>query len=688
MSSIKIISKDNKGFILQTQNSPQYYRYATQSNNAPGGISLKRLYDAEARDLDSANTTESGIRYTTWVGTNGQPSAYGAYDMAGNVAEYTEDVIRTRIASGVPVEFFCALAGGSCFRSSTESSKTALANNASVISFTSTVVFNNALGFRIASFSNPLNYGEFVTVGDPNNLADTNGFGGVSYSFKIGKTEITNAQYVQFLNAIAKTDTNGIFSTNTNNPVTLDVIQRTGTSGNYTYAVLDASVNNNRPIINISYFSVIRFINWLCNNRPIGLQSTTTTEDGAYAITRVNGVVQRSARRVNNPNNNLPITYWLPNKNEWYKAAYYSGGSAPRYHEYPNRKDTPPLPIPKALDHVSKQFEGSVGPSGNFANYVTGAFPPGRTTIVGTNGGPSAYGTFDQTGQVWEWIERASNLGGEWSTGRMLRGGSYYWSLGWQGSNFAFSYRPNLTGDPNVGFRVAGDLSSGDNFMETVLVYDLNNVNDPATGVGSVNYEYKIAKYPVTFSQYMNFVNSTTRTNVLPSGFRISARSTGTDLLRTPVTGINFYDAVRFSNWLHNGRPDTGVADNTTTENGAYSVSYGSIQGITRTGAVAVVSSLNVHPNLSVGDQVYIFGSAASSGTNNFNNATGITVLSVGINQFTVNAINSGALSATGGSFWATSSVRKPGAKYWIPSENEWYKAAYYSPGYKYKGLS
>jgi hypothetical protein len=97
------------------------------------------------------------------------------------------------------------------------------------------------------------------------------------------------------------------------------------------------------------------------------------------------------------------------------------------------------------------------------------------------------------------------------------------------------------------------------------------------------------------------------------------------------------------------------------------------------------VSVANVHPNLSVGDQVFIFGSTTTSGTNNFNNASGLTVLSIGTNQFTISAINNGALSATGGSFWATSSVRKPGAKYWIPNENEWYKAAYYSPGYKYK---
>lgn len=688
MSSINIRTENNKAFILQTQNNPQYYKYATQSNNAPGAILLKRLYDAESRDLDTANTVESLIGYTTWTGTNGQPSAYGAYDMSGNVEEITEDIVRTRDSSGMPVEFFYALAGGSCTSPVSRSSKTSLANNVATASFTT---LNRTIGFRIASSNNPLNYGQFVSVGDPNNIADTNGLGSISYVFEIGKTEITNSQYVQFLNAIAKTDTNGIFISNTtSNSQTLEAIQRTGSSGNYVYAVINPSLNNNRPVAAITYLSAIRFINWLCNNRPTGPQGPLTTENGAYTITTVNGVINRSARNTNNPNTGQPITYWLPNKNEWYKAAYYSGGSTPRYHEYPNRKDTVPLPIPKALEYYWKQFEGSAGPYGNFANYVAGSTPPGTRTVVGTNGGPSAFGTYDQTGQVWEWIERASNLGGEWSTGRMLRGGSYHWSIGWQGSNFVFSYRPNLTGDPNVGFRIAGDLSSGDDFIETVLVYDTNNTNDPASGRGAVNYEYKIGKYPVTSEQYNVFLQSVNRTLVLPLGFRITnVSSPSRASIKRAQAGINFYDAVRFANWLHNGRPNTGIADNSTTENGAYGVSYGAIQSISRVGSIAIVSSTNIHPNLSVGDQVYIFGttSSPSGTTNNFNNATGITVLSIGANQFTVGAINSGATLATGGNFWAVSSVRKPGAKYWIPSENEWYKAAYYSPGYKYKGV-
>jgi formylglycine-generating enzyme len=67
---------------------------------------------------------------------------------------------------------------------------------------------------------------------------------------------------------------------------------------------------------------------------------------------------------------------------------------------------------------------------------------------------------------------------------------------------------------------------------------------------------------------------------------------------------VSWFDAARFCNWLHNGRP-TGGQDATTTERGAYTLD------------------------------------GATNG------------LSIVLNR---------------------------GAKFWIPSEDEWYKAAYYHP--------
>jgi len=40
---------------------------------------------------------------------------------------------------------------------------------------------------------------ETVAVGDPGNGADSTGFGSVAYEYSIGKYEVTQAQYTEFL---------------------------------------------------------------------------------------------------------------------------------------------------------------------------------------------------------------------------------------------------------------------------------------------------------------------------------------------------------------------------------------------------------------------------------------------------------------------------------------------------------
>src|SRR5262249_42068792 len=61
-----------------------------------------------------------------------------------------------------------------------------------------------------------------VPIGNPGNANDTryidsshpSGVGAVSNSFNIGKTEVTNAQYVAFLQAVAANDPYGLYNTN------------------------------------------------------------------------------------------------------------------------------------------------------------------------------------------------------------------------------------------------------------------------------------------------------------------------------------------------------------------------------------------------------------------------------------------------------------------------------------------
>jgi formylglycine-generating enzyme required for sulfatase activity len=61
---------------------------------------------------------------------------------------------------------------------------------------------------------------EWVEIGDPGNDCDVQSqgcFGSVFYTYLIGKYEVTNAQYVEFLNAVADTDTYALYNTNMGN---------------------------------------------------------------------------------------------------------------------------------------------------------------------------------------------------------------------------------------------------------------------------------------------------------------------------------------------------------------------------------------------------------------------------------------------------------------------------------------
>jgi sulfatase modifying factor 1 len=158
--------------------------------------------------------------------------------------------------------------------------------------------------------------------------------------------------------------------------------------------------------------------------------------------------------------------------------------------------------------------------------------------------------------------------------------------------------------------------------IDTVLVGNINNANDAATGslYGAVAYAYKIAKNETTISQYAEFLNAAAKTDsyglysasmttsyingISRSGSSGSfTYSVNPGSANKPITYVSWFDAARFCNWLQNGQ-QTGVGAALTAETGAYTLN----------GAVSGIITKNV------------------------------------------------------------------GATVWIPSESEWYKAAYYDP--------
>ena len=259
-----------------------------------------------------------------------------------------------------------------------------------------------------------------VPVGDPGNTGELSGAGAggwgrdricgaVDYSYSIGKYEVTAAQYTGFLNKVAATDTYGLYSIAMWSVEYGCKIQRSGSSGSYTYSV--ASDWANRPVNYVSFWDSVRFANWLHNGQPTGLQVASTTEDGAYFINEYNGNDGQTIQRKGN------WKWAVTSEDEWYKAAYYKGGTSNAYWDYPMQSDSPTVP----------SNDLATPDPGNNANfYRSGDYTLGnpyyRTEVGEFENSQSAYGTFDQGGNVWEWNEARPYDDAGW---RSLRGGCF-----------------------------------------------------------------------------------------------------------------------------------------------------------------------------------------------------------------------------------------------------------------------
>ena len=276
---------------------------------------------------------------------------------------------------------------------------------------------------------------DWVTVDDPGNPADANGFGAVPYVFQIAKYEVTNEQYVEFLNAVAKSDPHGLWSESMGAPLLRDLGQggiqenlpvfaeRTGPPGAYRYACRAGW--EKKPVVYVTFLSAMRFANWRHHGGGSG-----DTENGAYDLAKGGLAPRETGARV-----------WIPSEDEWYKAAYYQpesqGGPAGGYWRYATRSNDQPNAVEPGSELANAAIFGRMHQFRLLA--PVGSVPNAS----------SHYGTLDQAGNAWEWNEAIL-----FETKRGIRGGSVSHPYEYLQSIVRSNARPERE-YPSTGFRLA-----------------------------------------------------------------------------------------------------------------------------------------------------------------------------------------------------------------------------------------
>lgn len=133
--------------------------------------------------------------------------------------------------------------------------------------------------------------------------------------------------------------------------------------------------------------------------------------------------------------------------------------------------------------------------------------------------------------------------------------------------------------------------------IDLVAIGDAGNQSDH-TKYGAVSYDFQIGKYDVTAREYCAFLNavaakdtyglydermasdravaSIQRSGESPYYSYAIIDDPSLDRGLLPITYVDYYSAMRFCNWLHNGQP-IGEENDETTEMGAYTLNGNNI---------------------------------------------------------------------------------------------------------------
>lgn len=240
---------------------------------------------------------------------------------------------------------------------------------------------------------------DFVTIGSPGNHGydrqDINGFvrgrGSVAYEYQIARTEVSTAQWMDFVNVISTHPEWGYKPYFEFVPVTSwgASVDRSYSGPGRRFVLLDPSVGK-LPVQGITWRAAAMFCNWLTNDRAPTLAAVTT---GAYDAATF---TQNPDGTYNDQVAHSPSAkYYIPSQDEWLKAVHYDprkDNGAGGWWLQPNGTDTPLLPGPPGVGQTSAGYQVGLGeewyiPIGAYANVLT------------------PWGLLDASGGASEWTE-------------------------------------------------------------------------------------------------------------------------------------------------------------------------------------------------------------------------------------------------------------------------------------------
>jgi formylglycine-generating enzyme required for sulfatase activity len=380
--------------------------------------------------------------------------------------------------------------------------------------------------------------------------------------------------------------------------------------------------SGDQPAANISWYEAAAYVNWLNTSQGYAPAYNLTWTNGGWSMalwpTTPDG--NGNVAWTNGGTNlyrNAKCVYFLPSENECYKAAYYDPAKNGGAGGY--------WQYPTGSDSAPTAVGSGTNPGTAVYNQPWGNGP----ASVLLSGGLSPYGTMGQGGNIWQWEESAWDGSNDVSHGRCgICGGG--WDAGSGALQSAFR-------DDGIFLRESGGLAYESYGVGFRVARKTTPPPPPISTPTTDTFGSGANQFTIDFVGIGNPVNSndTTGYGGVPYEYRIgkytisqnqvdAATRNGLQNVTAgawsgdqPAAYITWYEAAAYVNWLNTSQ-GYAPAYNLTWTNGAWSMA--------------------LWPTTPDGN-----GNVAwtDGGTNLFRNANCV---------------------------------------YFLPSENEWYKAAYYDP--------